>query len=124
MYLAQTWQFYAEAAIYALGKIYTISPSFRAEKSKTSRHLTEYWHTEMELAWSDLDELMDYADGMIKNVVKQFFEIKKDEKLIKKILKRATTLREILLASKLQKRTYEKTSKQCKKCCFRKNCWK
>src|SRR3990172_3206707 len=53
MYLAQTWQLYAEAAMYSLEKIYCIAPSFRAEKSKTTRHLTEYWHTEMEVAWAD-----------------------------------------------------------------------
>ncbi|MBW2965661.1 asparagine--tRNA ligase, partial [Candidatus Woesearchaeota archaeon] len=49
VFLAQTWQLYAEPAIFALEKIYTIAPSFRAEKSKTSRHLTEYWHAEMEV---------------------------------------------------------------------------
>src|SRR3989344_5617084 len=48
VFLGQTWQLYAEPAIFALEKIYTISPSFRAEKSKTSRHLTKYWHAEME----------------------------------------------------------------------------
>src|SRR3989344_3736431 len=47
LYLTQTWQLHAEAGIFALEKIYTIAPSFRAEKSKTSRHLTEYWHAEM-----------------------------------------------------------------------------
>ncbi|MEK6830186.1 MAG: amino acid--tRNA ligase-related protein, partial [Nanoarchaeota archaeon] len=61
MYLAQTWQLYAEAAMYSLEKIYCIAPSFRAEKSKTARHLTEYWHTEMEVAWASLPELMEYA---------------------------------------------------------------
>lgn len=74
MYLAQTWQLYAESAIYALEKIYCIAPSFRAEKSKTSRHLTEYWHTEMEVAWADLDELMNYAEGMVKYVLKSVLE--------------------------------------------------
>ena len=52
VFLAQTWQLYAEPAIFSLEKIYTIAPSFRAEKSKTSRHVTEYWHAEMEVAWS------------------------------------------------------------------------
>ena len=69
MYLAQTWQLYAEAAMYSLEKIYCIAPSFRAEKSKTSRHLTEYWHTEMEVAWATLPELMDYAEEMTKHVI-------------------------------------------------------
>ena len=79
MYLAQTWQLYAESAIYSLEKIYCIAPSFRAEKSKTSRHLTEYWHTEMEVAWAGLDELMDYAEEMIKYVVKKVLEKNKNE---------------------------------------------
>jgi len=79
MYLAQTWQLYAEAVMYSLEKIYCIAPSFRAEKSKTSRHLTEYWHTEMEVAWADLDELMDYAEEMIKHVIKRVLEKNKPE---------------------------------------------
>ncbi len=79
MYLCQTWQLYAEAAMYGLEKIYCVAPSFRAEKSKTSRHLTEYWHTEMEVAWADLDKLMDYAEEMTKYVVKKVLEKHKKE---------------------------------------------
>ena len=60
VFLAQTWQLYAEPAIFALEKIYTISPSFRAEKSKTSRHLSEYWHAEMEAAWATFENLIYY----------------------------------------------------------------
>lgn len=69
IYLAQTWQLHAEPAIFALEKIFTIQPSFRAEKSKTSRHLTEYWHAEMEVAWEDFKYLQDDAEEMIKAVV-------------------------------------------------------
>lgn len=79
MYLTQTWQLYAEAAMYSLEKIYCIAPSFRAEKSKTSRHLTEYWHTEMEVAWANLDQLMDYAEEMVKHVLKRVLEKNKQE---------------------------------------------
>ncbi len=79
MYLAQTWQLYAEAAMYSLEKIYCIAPSFRAEKSKTSRHLTEYWHTEMEVAWATLPELMDYAEEMTKHVIKRVLENNKKD---------------------------------------------
>ncbi|MFQ5474304.1 MAG: asparagine--tRNA ligase [Candidatus Nanoarchaeia archaeon] len=71
MYLAQTWQLYAEPAIFSLEKIYTIAPSFRAERSKTSRHLTEYWHAEMEVAWDDFEGLQDYAEGLIKHIFKE-----------------------------------------------------
>lgn len=78
-YLTQTWQLYAESAIFALEKIYTIAPSFRAEKSKTARHLTEYWHAEMELPWINLNELIDYADKLVKHIVKRVLENNKKE---------------------------------------------
>jgi asparaginyl-tRNA synthetase len=74
VFLAQTWQLYAEPAIFSLEKIYTISPSFRAEKSKTSRHLTEYWHAEMEVAWSTFKDIQDYGEKLIKHMVKRVLE--------------------------------------------------
>jgi asparaginyl-tRNA synthetase len=74
VFLAQTWQLYAEPAIFALEKIYTISPSFRAEKSKTSRHLTEYWHAEMEVAWAQFDDIINYGEEMLKHVVNKVLE--------------------------------------------------
>ena len=73
-YLAQTWQLYAEAGIFSLGKIYTVSPSFRAEKSKTSRHLTEYWHAEMEGAWFSFEDMIAVGEGVIKHVLKKVIE--------------------------------------------------
>ncbi len=69
IFLAQTWQLYAEPAIFSLEKIYTIAPSFRAEKSKTSRHLTEYWHAEMEMAWSTFDGIIRHGEALIKHVI-------------------------------------------------------
>ncbi len=88
VFLAQTWQLYAEPVIMALEKIYTICPSFRAEKSKTSRHLTEYWHAEMEVAWSTFEDIQDYGEKLIKYIVKQVLE--KHEKEFK-LLKRDTS---------------------------------
>lgn len=79
VYLAQTWQLYAEPAIFALEKIYTIAPSFRAEKSKTSRHLTEYWHAEMEVAWATFKDIQDYGEGLIKHCVKKVLEHHEEE---------------------------------------------
>ena len=79
VFLAQTWQLYAEPAIFSLGKIYTIAPSFRAEKSKTSRHLTEYWHAEMEGAWVDFEQLQDYGEGLIKSVLKEVLDKHKED---------------------------------------------
>jgi len=66
--LAQTWQFYAEALLPVLEKIFTIAPSFRAEKSKTARHLTEYWHGEMESAWMDLAGLAKVCEELISHI--------------------------------------------------------
>jgi asparaginyl-tRNA synthetase len=79
VFLAQTWQLYAEPAIFALEKIYTISPSFRAEKSKTSRHLTEYWHAEMEMAWASFDEIIDHGEALLKAIVSAVLEKNKPE---------------------------------------------
>lgn len=74
VFLAQTWQLYAEPAIFGLEKIYTIAPSFRAEKSKTSRHLTEYWHAEMEMAWADFDDIINHGEKLIKHIMSKVLE--------------------------------------------------
>ncbi|PIN80037.1 asparagine--tRNA ligase [Candidatus Woesearchaeota archaeon CG10_big_fil_rev_8_21_14_0_10_34_8] len=79
VFLAQTWQLYAEPAIFALEKIYTIAPSFRAEKSKTSRHLTEYWHAEMEQAWVSFDDIINHGEGCLKHIVKTVLDKNKVE---------------------------------------------
>src|SRR5467141_2912890 len=73
-YLTQSWQLYAEALIAAVGKIYTIAPSFRAEKSRTRRHLTEYWHLEVEAPYVDLDGMMEVEEQMLSHVVGQLLE--------------------------------------------------
>jgi len=74
MYLTQSWQLYAEAAIFALEKIYDVAPTFRAEKSKTSRHLAEFWMAEMEAAWMKLDEVIQVAKDEIKFIIKKVLE--------------------------------------------------
>jgi asparaginyl-tRNA synthetase len=73
-YLTQSGQLYIEATAMALGKVYSFGPTFRAEKSKTRRHLTEFWMVEPEVAYAELDDLMDLAEGLISFVVKRCVE--------------------------------------------------
>jgi asparaginyl-tRNA synthetase len=68
-YLTQSGQLYAEATAMALGKVYTFGPTFRAERSKTRRHLTEFWMLEPEAAYADLDDMMDLAEGLVSHMV-------------------------------------------------------
>ena len=64
-YLTQSGQLYIEATAMALGKVYSFGPTFRAEKSKTRRHLTEFWMVEPEIAYGTLDDLMELAEGFL-----------------------------------------------------------
>ncbi|HPN38334.1 MAG TPA: asparagine--tRNA ligase [Melioribacteraceae bacterium] len=68
-YLTQSGQLYAEASAMALGKVYTFGPTFRAEKSKTRRHLTEFWMVEPEVAFNDLNDNMDLAEEFLEYIV-------------------------------------------------------
>ncbi len=68
-YLAQTGQLYNEANIFSFGRVYCFGPTFRAEKSKTRRHLTEFWMLEPEIAFCDLDGLMEVEEGLIAHIV-------------------------------------------------------
>ena len=70
-YLAQTGQLYNEAAIFAFGRVYCFGPTFRAEKSKTRRHLQEFWMLEPEIAFCDLEELMEVQEQLISYVIQR-----------------------------------------------------
>src|SRR6202521_2269981 len=70
-YLTQSGQLYIEATAMALGKVYSFGPTFRAEKSKTRRHLTEFWMVEPEIAYGTLNDVMDLREGLISFVVKR-----------------------------------------------------
>ena len=87
-YLTQSGQLYGEAMAMAHGKIYTFGPTFRAEKSKTRRHLTEFWMIEPEMAFYDLAMNMDLAETMLKFIVKTVLEDNSSEL---EILERDTT---------------------------------
>ncbi len=68
-YLTQSGQLYNEANAMALGRVYAFGPTFRAEKSKTRRHLTEFWMVEPEMAYATLDDTMDLAEDLVVSVV-------------------------------------------------------
>src|ERR1041385_4702127 len=78
-YLTQSGQLYIEATAMALGKVYSFGPTFRAEKSKTRRHLTEFWMVEPEVAYATLDDLMDLAEGLISFLVKRCLERRRSD---------------------------------------------
>lgn len=78
-YLTQSGQLYAEAAAMALGKVYTFGPTFRAEKSKTRRHLTEFWMLEPEMAYATLDDVMQLAEDLLCHVARQVLERRRPE---------------------------------------------
>ncbi len=70
-YLTQSGQLYNEANIYAFGRVYCFGPTFRAEKSKTRRHLTEFWMVEPEIAFCDLDQLMEIEEQFVSYIVQR-----------------------------------------------------
>lgn len=78
-YLTQSGQLYNEAACQAFGKVYCFGPTFRAEKSKTRRHLTEFWMIEPEVAFAELDDIMELAENFITFIVRRVLENRKAE---------------------------------------------
>jgi len=78
-YLTQSGQLYMEAAAMAFGKVYSFGPTFRAEKSKTRRHLIEFWMLEPEMAYATLDDVMALEEDMLEHVVGRVLEERKEE---------------------------------------------
>jgi asparaginyl-tRNA synthetase len=87
-YLTQSGQLYNEANAMALGRVYCFGPTFRAEKSKTRRHLTEFWMVEPEMAYADLNDVVALAEGLIVSVVARVLDKRQHEL---KVLERDTT---------------------------------
>ena len=78
-YMTQSGQLYLESTAMALGRVYAFGPTFRAEKSKTRRHLTEFWMVEPEVAYAGLDDVMDLAEDLVVSVVARVLEQRKRE---------------------------------------------
>ena len=78
-YLTQSGQLYVEANAMALGRVYSFGPTFRAERSKTRRHLTEFWMVEPEMAYAGLDDVMNLAEDLIVSVVARVLEKRQRE---------------------------------------------
>jgi asparaginyl-tRNA synthetase len=87
-YLTQSGQLYNEANAMALGRVYCFGPTFRAEKSKTRRHLTEFWMVEPEMAYATLEDVIELAEGLVVDVVSRVLEQRGREL---KVLERDTT---------------------------------
>jgi len=79
VYLTQSGQLYNEANAMALGRVYCFGPTFRAEKSKTRRHLTEFWMVEPEVAYADLEDVITLAEGLVVEVVARVLDRRKRE---------------------------------------------
>ena len=103
-YLTQSWQLYAEAMVNSLWKIYTVAPSFRAEKSRTWRHLTEFWHAEAEMAFKTNDDAIDVEEKLVKYIVKNVLARNQEEL---KTLNRDTQILENVVNKPFLRMKYE-----------------
>ena len=103
-YLTQSGQLYAEAGALAFGKVYCFGPTFRAEKSKTRRHLTEFWMVEPEVAYFTLDEDMQLAEDFVSYILTRVLERRAEEL---KLLERDTSKLERAVAKPFPRITYD-----------------
>jgi len=110
-YLSQSGQLYLEPAIAAFGKVYCFGPTFRAEKSKTRRHLTEFWMVEPEVAFAHLEDIMALGERMMKFILQRVLESKQEEL---KILERDLTPLKNALNSEYLRITYTESVERLK----------
>ena len=106
-YLTQSGQLYNEANAMALGRVYCFGPTFRAEKSKTRRHLTEFWMVEPEMAYADLNDVIVLAEGLVAEVVARVLDKRRHEL---KVLERDTTKLETV-KTPFPRLTYDEAAK-------------
>ena len=92
-YLTQSGQLYNEANAMALGRVYCFGPTFRAEKSKTRRHLTEFWMVEPEVAYATLDDIITLAEGLVTSVIGRVLDTRKRE--LKTLERNTATLEKV-----------------------------
>jgi asparaginyl-tRNA synthetase len=107
-YLTQSGQLYNEATAASLGRSYCFGPVFRAEKSKTRRHLTEFWMVEPEMAYAQLDDVMSLGEGLIKFIVERVLAERREELTV---LERDVTKLEAILASDFPRIHYDEAVK-------------
>ena len=106
-FLTQSGQLYNEANAMALGRVYCFGPTFRAEKSKTRRHLTEFWMVEPEMAYADLNDVIELAEGLVSSVVARVLDKRRPEL---QLLERDTSKLESVKAP-FPRMTYDEASK-------------
>ena len=111
-YLSQSAQFYLETLIFSLEKVWSITTSFRAERSRTRRHLYEYTHLEAEAAWMDMKDMMNVVEEMVKAGVKKVLDERLDEL---EYIKRDTSRLEQVLSNKFNVITYDEAVELLKK---------
>ena len=111
-YLSQSAQFYLETLIFSLEKVWSITTSFRAERSRTRRHLYEYTHLEAEAAWMDMKDMMNVVEEMVKAGVKKVLDERLDEL---EYVKRDTSRLEQVLSNKFNVITYDEAVELLKK---------
>lgn len=111
VYLTQSGQLYNEATAAALGRVYCFGPTFRAEKSKTRRHLTEFWMLEPEMAYADMENVIALAEGLIIHVIGRVIEKRRPEL---ETLERDISLLE-RVSSPFERVTYTKAAEMLKK---------
>jgi asparaginyl-tRNA synthetase len=107
-YLTQSGQLYNEATAASLGRSYAFGPVFRAEKSKTRRHLTEFWMVEPEMAYAQLDDVMNVGEGLINFIVRRVLNDRQEEL---KVLERDTSKLESIVQDKFPRLHYDEAVK-------------